>query len=55
MIIIASVILGVFMGIRTAKKRKGTRLDMLQHAFGFAVAFGLLGLLATILLERFVF
>ncbi len=52
MIFLASVALGIFFGIRTAKKRNGNRLDMAQYAFGFAIAFGLLGAILTIVIER---
>ena len=54
MIILAFLILGVAMGIRTAKKRNGTRLDMAQYAAGYGIAFMLLGGLITIILERLV-
>ena len=54
MIILAFLLLGIVLGIRTAKARKGNRLDMAQYAAGYGIAFGLLGGLLTILLERLV-
>ena len=52
MIILASLILGIAIGVRTAKARKGNRLDMAQYAAGYGIAFGLLGGLITIIIER---
>lgn len=40
------------MGTLTAKRRGGKPLDMLQYAAGFGIAFMLVGLLVTIILER---
>ncbi|MDJ1016451.1 MAG: hypothetical protein QNJ35_08075 [Paracoccaceae bacterium] len=54
MIILAFLILGIAMGIRAAKRRNGTRLDMAQYAAGYGIAFIILGGLITILLERLV-
>ena len=55
MIILASAVLGILMGIRTARARKGTRADIAQYAAGYGIAFTLLGGLISILLERFIF
>lgn len=52
MIIIASFLIGVFLGVRAAKARKGNRLDMAQYAAGYGIAFTLLGGLITIVIER---
>jgi hypothetical protein len=54
MIIIAGLLGGGTIGALTARKRGGNRLDMAQYAAAFGIAFGLLGLFATILLERMV-
>lgn len=54
MIIIASALFGILLGISTARKRKGNRLDMAQYAAGFGIAFALLGILVTIIIERIV-
>ncbi|MGR3614679.1 MAG: hypothetical protein ACU0BB_01380 [Paracoccaceae bacterium] len=55
MIIIVAVLLGIALGIRAAKKNDGQRLDMLQYATGYAIAFGLIGIVVTLLLDRLVF
>lgn len=52
MIIAAGLILGVLMGAFTAKRRGGKVLDMLQYAAGFGIAFMLLGVFVTIIIER---
>lgn len=52
MIVIASGIIGALLGYTTAKKRDGNGLDMAQYAAGYAIAFMLLGLFLTLLVER---
>lgn len=52
MIVIAGLVLGVVIGAVTARKRGGARLDMAQYAAGYGIAFTLLGLIATIIIER---
>lgn len=52
MIVIASALIGVFLGWTTAKKRNGNRLDKLQYAAGYGIAFTLLGVFATLLIDR---
>ncbi|MFN3724082.1 MAG: hypothetical protein ACK4VZ_13650 [Paracoccaceae bacterium] len=52
MIVLAGLVLGVVIGAYTAQKRGGNKRDMAQYAAGFAIAFMLLGLFATIFLER---
>lgn len=52
MIVIAGVLGGGAYGALLARKRQGSRADMAQYGAGFAIAFGLLGLFATIALER---
>lgn len=54
MIILAFAVLGIFLGITNARKRKGNRLDMAQYAAGYGIAFVLLGILVTIIIERIV-
>jgi hypothetical protein len=51
-IVIASFLLGAFIGARTALKRGGRKLDALQYGAGYAIAFTLLGVFATILIDR---
>jgi hypothetical protein len=52
MIVIAGLLLGAGWGVWTAKRRGGTPADMAQYAAGFGIAFALLGLFLTIVLER---
>jgi hypothetical protein len=52
MIVLAGLVLGALFGAGLAKKRGGRKLDMLQYAAGFAIFFMLIGLFATIFLER---
>jgi len=40
------------MGVTAARKRNGNRKDMAQYAVGYAMAFMILGLIATIVIER---
>jgi hypothetical protein len=52
LIVIGGFILGAAIGALTAKRRGGRRLDILQYAAGYAIAFTLLGLFATIFIDR---
>ncbi|MBV2360642.1 apolipoprotein acyltransferase [Thalassococcus sp. CAU 1522] len=52
MIVIAGAILGALIGGFTAKRRKGNRLDIAQYAAVYAIAFSLMGLIATIVIEK---
>ncbi len=52
MIVIAGLVLGAALGGYTAAKRGGKRLDILQYAAGFGIAFCLLGVFVTIFVER---
>ena len=54
MIVIASGLFGIFQGYRTAIRRNGNKLDMAQYAAGFGIAFTLLGIFLTFLVERLV-
>lgn len=52
MIILASAVIGVALGVVTARRHGGKTADMAQYAAGFGIAFTLLGLFATIVIER---
>ncbi len=52
MIVIGAALLGAILGGLTAKKHGGAALDIAQYATGFAIGFGLLGLIATIIIHR---
>ncbi|GAA6175530.1 apolipoprotein acyltransferase [Sulfitobacter pacificus] len=53
MIVIGLGIIGVLWGGYTARKRGGNRKDMAQYAAGFAMAFMVVGMVLTVLLDRF--
>jgi hypothetical protein len=52
MIVIAGLVLGAVFGAASAAKGGGKRLDMLQYAAAYGIAFGLLGVVLTIIIER---
>lgn len=52
MIILAGMVLGLVIGTFTAKKRGGRKLDMLQYGAAYGIAFTLIGVFVTIILER---
>lgn len=47
-----AALVGAIVGALTARKRKGNKLDMLQYAAGFAIAFGLIGLVVNLVFLR---
>lgn len=55
MIVIAAAIIGAILGVYTAKKRGGVRADLWQYGAVYAIAGALLGLIATIAIEKLVF
>lgn len=52
MIIIAAIVLGAILGVRSARKQKGRPLDQFRYGSIFGIAFGLVGLVLTVVLER---
>lgn len=52
MIVIGGFIFGAVIGALTARARGGKPADIAQYAAGFGIAFCLLGLFLTIVLER---
>lgn len=52
MIVITSLITGAVLGTLSARRRGGNRLDMLQYGAVYAIVFGLLGMLATLAIEK---
>lgn len=52
MIVIAGILAGAVWGGLRARRQGGNRLDMAQYAAVYGILFGLLGLFATIALER---
>ncbi len=54
MIVLAGLLIGALWGGWLAHRRKGSRMDIAQYAAGYAIAFAILGLFATLLIDRFV-
>lgn len=54
MIILAGLLLGALWGGLLARRRKGNRFDIAQYAAAFGIAFAILGLIATVLIDRLV-
>lgn len=52
MIVIASVLAGAGYGAMTAKKRGGKPADIAQYAAASAMAFGVGGMILTIVIDR---
>lgn len=52
MIYIPAALIGALIGGFTAKRRGGKGLDVAQYAAVYGIAFGLLGLIVTIILDR---
>ncbi|MDU8910583.1 apolipoprotein acyltransferase [Aestuariicoccus sp. MJ-SS9] len=52
MIVIAAALLGAVIGGMTAKRRKGSTADIAQYATGYGIAFALLGLIVTIVIDK---
>jgi hypothetical protein len=52
MIVIILAIAGALIGGLTARRRGGNRKDIAQYAAGYMIAFIIVGLLLTILLDR---
>ena len=52
MIVIAAALLGAIIGGVTAKRRKGNAMDIAQYAAGYAIAFAIVGMVATLIIEK---
>lgn len=52
MIVIGLALIGAIIGGLTARKRKGNKLDILQYAVGYALAFSIVGMIATVMIDR---
>ncbi|MEL7125197.1 MAG: apolipoprotein acyltransferase [Pseudomonadota bacterium] len=52
MIYIPAALIGGVIGGFTAKRRGGKGLDIAQYAAAYGIAFALLGLIVTIILDR---
>lgn len=54
MILIAALILGALLGWRRAGRLGGDRRDRAQYAAAYALAFAVIGLFATIFIDRMI-
>ena len=54
MIVLVAALIGAILGGITAKRRGGNKLDIAQHAAGFAMALVVVGLIATVVLDRII-
>lgn len=52
MIVILMGLAGALLGGLTARKRQGNRKDIAQYAAGYGIAFMMLGMVATVLIDR---
>ncbi|MDE0524305.1 MAG: hypothetical protein OXH79_20365 [Boseongicola sp.] len=48
MIVAAFLLLGVALGLRAARKRRGALIDMLRYAVVYGIAFALLGVFLSL-------
>jgi len=53
-IVLASGVLGAVFGVTNARRRKGNGLDMAQYGAGYAIAFMIVGVFLTLIVERLV-
>ncbi|KEJ87926.1 hypothetical protein [Sulfitobacter donghicola] len=54
MIVIGLAILGAIIGGMTARKRNGNRKDIAQYAAGYGMAFLIVGMFLTVIIDRIV-
>ena len=52
MIVIIPALIGLLLGGFTAKRRCGKTADILQYAVGYGIAFALVGVILTIILDK---
>lgn len=54
MIVLPAMVIGAFWGAMTALKRGGKRLDAMQYGAVYAIGLGLVGVLASIIIDRLI-
>jgi archaellum biogenesis protein FlaJ (TadC family) len=52
MIVIAALVAGALTGAAIARKRGGRPADLIHYGAVYAIAFGLIGVFATIVIDR---
>ncbi|MCX8227592.1 MAG: apolipoprotein acyltransferase [Sulfitobacter sp.] len=55
MIVIFFALIGAVWGAMTARRRQGNRKDMAQYAAGYAMAFIIVGMILTVVIDRVLF
>lgn len=48
MIVATFALIGIVIGVLTARRRKGTNLDLAHYGAGYGIAFAILGLIVAI-------
>ncbi|WP_199737774.1 hypothetical protein [Falsigemmobacter faecalis] len=54
MLVIAGLVLGALGGAWFARRKGGAGFDIAQYAAGLGILFGILGLFATLILDRLI-
>lgn len=54
MIVIIAALAGAIVGGTTARRRNGNRKDIAQYAAGYAMAFMIVGMILTVVIDRMV-
>lgn len=52
MVFLGLAALGAILGILSARRRNGNGKDIAQYAIGYAMAFGIVGMILTVVIER---
>lgn len=52
MIVVFAFLLGLIWGGMLARRRQGGRLDIAQYAVAFGIAFAIVGLILTVVIDR---
>ncbi len=52
MIVLASALVGIVLGVSMARRNGGKPMDMLQYAASLGIGFTVLGVFITILIDR---
>ncbi|MEM6659063.1 MAG: hypothetical protein AAF496_03320 [Pseudomonadota bacterium] len=53
-LVVGMALLGIVLGVSTARRRKGSTADIAQYAAGYGIAFALIGLIASLVVVRMI-
>lgn len=53
MLVIGGALIGAILGGLTARRQNGAKLDIAQYAAAYAIAFAVLGMIATVVIDRY--